>query len=93
MVRPHQACTELLLEPITSDGYGFYPESTGQLSEVEQSCEATFDVRPRPFWMETAYGIGALVSSARLLVSSAIVSSAIVSSAIVRSAIVSTLVL
>ena len=22
-----QACTELLLEPITSNGYGFYPEA------------------------------------------------------------------
>jgi len=54
----YQACTELLLEPITSDGYGFYPEDRSQVRQVESNCAARFGVRPRPFWMPLAFGIG-----------------------------------
>jgi len=55
----YQACTELLLEPITSDGYGFYPESAPQLASVSRRCEELFGVEPRPFWMELSFGRGA----------------------------------
>lgn len=56
----YQACTELLLEPITSDGAGFYPEADGgQTGEVVSSCERLFDVAPRPAHMPRAFGVGA----------------------------------
>ena len=42
----YQACTELLLEPITSDGFGFLPESREQLTEVRANCAARFVVLP-----------------------------------------------
>ena len=53
------ACTELLLEPITSDGYGFYPQSREQIAEVERNCQAMFEVEPRPHWLIAAFGRGA----------------------------------
>uniref|UniRef100_A0A7S0JM15 Uncharacterized protein n=1 Tax=Calcidiscus leptoporus TaxID=127549 RepID=A0A7S0JM15_9EUKA len=56
----YQACTELPLEPITSDGLGFYPEQSGkQLAELETNCAKRFSVRPRPGWMGLAFGLGA----------------------------------
>jgi len=54
----YQACTELLLEPITSNGYGFYPEADSQLSEVVANCVRRFQVQPRPSWMPLAFGRG-----------------------------------
>ena len=38
----YQACTALLLEPITSDGYGFYPPSTSQINQTIAICTQTF---------------------------------------------------
>ena len=57
----YQACTELPLEPITSDGFGFYPERAGrQRAELSANCAARFGgVRPRPGWMGLAFGLGA----------------------------------
>ena len=57
----YQACTELPLEPITSDGFGFYPERAGrQRAEISANCAARFGgVRPRPGWMGLAFGLGA----------------------------------
>ena len=55
----YQCCTELLLEPLTSDGYGFYPESATQLAETRRLCEERYDVAPRPLWMAQAFGLGA----------------------------------
>lgn len=53
----YQACTELLLEPMSSDGYGFYPPSDSQLaSETLALCARRFDVEPRPAWMPLAFG-------------------------------------
>ena len=52
-------CTELILEPITSDGYGFYPEARAQLAEVAARCKSKFAVEPRPFWMVDSFGLGA----------------------------------
>ena len=46
------------MEPITSDGYGFFPPSSAQYSEVMQNCAERFQVQPRPFWMATSFGVG-----------------------------------
>ena len=46
------------MEPITSDGYGFFPPSSAQYSEVMQNCAGRFQVQPRPFWMATSFGVG-----------------------------------
>ena len=55
----YQACTELILEPLTSDGFGFYPEAQGQIEETTQLCVERFNVQPRPSWMARSFGIGA----------------------------------
>ena len=44
----YQACTQLIIEPITSNGYGFYPEQDYQIPEVEASCARMFNVTSRP---------------------------------------------
>ena len=55
----YQACTELLLEPITSEGLGFYPPAPGkQTAEVFGRCAMLFGVSPRPFWMPASFGRG-----------------------------------
>ena len=38
----YQACTELILEPLTSDGQGFYVEDDDQIPEVIRNCERMF---------------------------------------------------
>ncbi|EOD21420.1 hypothetical protein EMIHUDRAFT_241178 [Emiliania huxleyi CCMP1516] len=54
------ACTELPLEPITSDGFGFYPEASGkQAAQLADRCADRFGVQPRPGWMGLAFGHGA----------------------------------
>jgi len=53
------ACTELLLEPLTSDGFGFFPPSASQLAETRAICTRTFGVEPRPEWLPLAFGSGA----------------------------------
>lgn len=55
----YQACTELILEPITSDGFGFYPPAPDQISQTEAICRRRFGVQPRPGWMRLAFGTGA----------------------------------
>lgn len=55
----YQACTELLLEPLTSDGFGFYPPSEAQLDKTIAICRDRFGVEPRPRWPITAFGRGA----------------------------------
>jgi hypothetical protein len=52
----YQACTELLLEPLTSDGLGFYPPQGKETAQVASRCEALFGVVPRPFWLPTSFG-------------------------------------
>ena len=54
----YQACTELLLEPLTSDGFGFFPPSRGQIGETRALCAKTFGIEPRPTWMPLAFGAG-----------------------------------
>ena len=56
----YQACTEILLEPLTSDGFGFYPpQDKTQFTEVVRNCAARFGVEPRPAWLPLTYGVGA----------------------------------
>ena len=55
----YQACTELILEPMTSDGYGFYPEAEDQIRATRSLCASRYSVEPRPAWMPTAFGRGA----------------------------------
>jgi dipeptidyl-peptidase-2 len=54
----YQACTQLIIEPITSDGYGFYPEQDSQIAEVEASCARMFGVDARPNDMIMSLGRG-----------------------------------
>eukprot|EP00939_MAST-03C_sp_MAST-3C-sp1_P003223 g3223.t1 len=55
----YQACTELIDEPLTSDGEGFFVEPDALVSSVESACRARFQVEPRPKWMLKAFGDGA----------------------------------
>ena len=55
----YQACTQLIIEPITSDGYGFYPEQDSQIQEVEASCQKMFGVVARPQDLALSFGRGA----------------------------------
>lgn len=52
----YQACTELILEPLTSDGFGFYPPDEDQIAAVEAACRARFNSVPRPAWIQTSTG-------------------------------------
>ena len=55
----YQACTELPLEPLTSDGFGFFvPQSPKALAEVEAACRDRFGVAPRPDWLRQSFGDG-----------------------------------
>ncbi len=56
----YQACTELPLEPITSDGYGFFPPADGaQTRDVIANCAQRFGVATRAEWLRLAFGDGA----------------------------------
>lgn len=58
----YQACTELILEPLTSDGYGFFVEDEAQISQVEAACRQRYNsVVTRPQWMRQAFGTGAQI--------------------------------
>jgi len=59
----YQACSELILEPLTSDGNGFFVETEAQVASVEAACRQRFSVTPRPSWMPNAYGNGAQLST------------------------------
>lgn len=67
IVRPwnYQACTELILEPLTTDGSGFYTESDAQVAEVAANCRKQFGgVSVRPEWMVRSFGTGAQLARA-----------------------------
>ena len=53
----YQACTELVLEPITSDGFGFYPPDDGEETQrVVDRCLDMFNVTTKPEWMPLSFG-------------------------------------
>jgi hypothetical protein len=55
----YMACSSLILEPLTSDGDGFFVERPDQVPAVERACRDAFrGVAPRPGWMPMAYGNG-----------------------------------
>ena len=56
----YQACTELILEPLTSNGDGFFVENDAQITEVEAACREQFaGVVSRPNWLAESFGNGA----------------------------------
>ena len=60
----YQACTELPLEPLTSDGFGFFvPQSPKALAEVEAACRDRFGVAPRPDWLRRSFGDGSQLAA------------------------------
>ncbi|GMI33835.1 hypothetical protein TrCOL_g11870 [Triparma columacea] len=55
----YQACTELVLEPLTSDGLGFYPPRDGEeTKKVEERCREMFGVTTDEGVMGIRYGRG-----------------------------------
>jgi dipeptidyl-peptidase-2 len=55
----YQACTELVLEPITSDGLGFYPPADGEDTDrMIRRCREEFGVLADPAEMGVRYGRG-----------------------------------
>ncbi|KAK7233829.1 dipeptidyl-peptidase [Aureococcus anophagefferens] len=58
------ACTELPLEPLTSDGFGFFVPQSPALAEVEAACvRDRFGVAPRPDWLRQSFGDGAQLAA------------------------------
>ena len=64
----YQACTELPLEPLTSDGFGFFPPSDAQLAETAALCRERFGVAPRPGWLALTFGRAAAFAQASNIV-------------------------
>jgi len=56
----YQACTELILEPLTSEGLGFYPPDENQIPAVEAACKERFEAVTRPRWMPISTGASSL---------------------------------
>lgn len=55
----YMACSSLILEPLTSDGNGFFVPFDSQIPDVERACRVWFEgIQPRPSWMPAAYGNG-----------------------------------
>ncbi|CAE7853398.1 PRCP [Symbiodinium sp. KB8] len=52
----YQACNELPMQSLTTDGMGFYPAADGQLSEVSDSCNLRYGIRPRTSWLQVNFG-------------------------------------
>jgi len=52
----YQACNELNLQTLTSDGYGFFPASDEQLSAVSDTCCYRYGMRPRGQWLPLSLG-------------------------------------
>lgn len=52
----YQACNEMPMQSLTSDGMGFYPASDDQLLEVAESCETRYGFAPRTFWLPLSFG-------------------------------------
>ena len=55
-----QACTELVLEPATSDGLGFWVERDDEVAALQAACRAQFgaDLVSRPAWLPASLGDG-----------------------------------
>jgi pimeloyl-ACP methyl ester carboxylesterase len=56
----YQACTELILEPLTSDGNGFFVPNPSLIPKIENACKSEFgiDTVTRPNHMRISFGNG-----------------------------------
>lgn len=54
----YQACSELILEPLTSNGDGFFVPSKDLVPKIEAACKKEFNVVTRPNWMRNSFGNG-----------------------------------
>eukprot|EP00438_Fugacium_kawagutii_P034447 Skav203490 [mRNA] locus=scaffold3956:93065:94507:+ [translate_table: standard] len=52
----YQACNEMPMQSLTSDGMAFYPASDNQLAEVAQSCQLRYGLTPRTSWLQVSLG-------------------------------------
>ncbi|CAJ1418374.1 unnamed protein product [Effrenium voratum] len=52
----YQACNEMPMQSLTSDGMGFYPAKDSQLAEVADSCYLRYGLRPRTAWLGVSLG-------------------------------------
>lgn len=52
----YQACTELPLQTLASDGLGFFVASDDQLPEVAAACKMRYGVTPRGDWLPLSLG-------------------------------------
>eukprot|EP00466_Bigelowiella_natans_P011168 jgi/Bigna1/72016/fgenesh1_pg.18_\ len=59
----YQACAEMVLEPLTSDGLGFAIETDSQVAGVVERCRTRFrGLEPRIEWLRQSFGNGAQIS-------------------------------
>ena len=59
LLTPPQACTELPLEPISSDGFGFFPPADGdEAGRLARNCARIFGAETRPRWLPLSFGGG-----------------------------------
>ena len=54
----YQACTELIMEPLTSDGNGFFVPDPTLVPKIEEACKQEFQAITRPNWMRESFGNG-----------------------------------
>mmetsp|Transcript_59111 Transcript_59111/g.93637 ORF Transcript_59111/g.93637 Transcript_59111/m.93637 type:complete len:489 (-) Transcript_59111:54-1520(-) len=52
----YQACNEMPMQSLTSDGMAFYPASDDQLVEVASTCQLRYGLTPRTTWLKVNFG-------------------------------------
>eukprot|EP00434_Breviolum_minutum_P020801 symbB.v1.2.018349.t1/scaffold1457.1/size117646/7 len=52
----YQACNEMPMQSLTSDGMAFYPAADDQLAEVAESCKIRYGLTPRTAWLPINFG-------------------------------------
>ena len=52
----YQACNELPMQSLTTDGMGFYPAADDQMSQISDSCQMRYGIRPRTSWLQVNFG-------------------------------------
>ena len=62
----YQACTELILEPLTSNGNGFFVPDPSLVPNIEAACKIEFgpNTMTRPNWMRESFGTGTQIVKA-----------------------------
>jgi len=55
----YQACTEMPFQPMSSDGFGFFPPNDNQqLQQIMSHCSEKYGVDTRPDWLPMSFGYG-----------------------------------